>query len=75
MVRWILVGWMVLVFPIGWIISHLILGLLYFGLFTPMAAWFRWRGRDPLRRRILNVESYWCPKETPTDLRRYFKQY
>lgn len=76
MVRWIFVGWMMLAFPIGWVISQLMLGLLYFGIFTPVAAWFRLRGRDELRRhKPAGAATYWQEKETPTDVRRYFRQY
>jgi hypothetical protein len=75
LVRWIFVGWMILAFPIGWLISHVLLAILYFGIFTPFATWFRLRGRDALRRRPCQCESYWQPKETPTDVRRYFLQY
>ena len=33
-------------------------------------------GRDPLHRaRRPEVKSYWAPKPTPVDLRRYFKQF
>lgn len=75
-VRPIFVGWVILAFPIGWLVSNLALGLLYFGLFTPMALFFRLIGRDPLRRRARPpVESYFQPRTTPTDLRSYLRQY
>jgi hypothetical protein len=75
-VRFIYVGWMVLAFPIGWTISQVMLALMFFGLFTPFGLVFRLIGRDPLQRtRRLNQESYWEPKPTPTDLKRYFKQF
>jgi hypothetical protein len=61
--------------PIGWLISLLMLGLIYFGVITPFAAWFRLRGRDALRRKPQSVQSYWQTKEAPTTVRRYFKQY
>jgi Saxitoxin biosynthesis operon protein SxtJ len=74
--RPIYVGWMVLAFPIGWTISQLMLGLMFFGLFTPIGLVFRLIGRDPLQRaRRDGVESYWTPKPAPADLRRYFKQF
>jgi hypothetical protein len=76
--RWVgpvYVGWMVLAFPIGWTVSHLVLALVYFGLFTPLALFFRIRGRDPLRRRRdPGAASYYIPKE-PADAASYFRQY
>jgi hypothetical protein len=72
----IYVAWMVLAFPIGWTISLLMLGLMYYGLFTPIALVFRLIGRDALERtRRPEVATYWAPKATPTDPRRYFKQF
>ena len=74
-VRWIFVGWMVLVFPIGWLISQSLLVIVYFVFLTPLALVFRLAGRDILRRRRLSLESYWLPKDTPSDVARYFRQY
>ena len=75
-VRFIYVGWMVLAFPIGWTVSQVMLALMFFGLFAPFGLVFRLIGRDPLQRtRPSGRESYWEPKPTPTDLKRYFKQF
>ena len=72
----IFVGWTVLAFPIGWIVSNVILAALYFGLFTPVALVFRLTGRDALQlRRRTSTPSYWAKKPTPTDKRRYFRQF
>ncbi len=74
--RPIYVAWMVLAFPIGWTISQLILALMFYGLFTPIGLIFRIIGRDSLHRaRQPGLESYWTPKPTPADPRRYFKQF
>ena len=75
-VRLIYVGWMVLAFPIGWTISQIILAVMFFGLFAPIALVFRLLGRDPLdRTRRPDRESYWAPKPASADLSRYFKQF
>ena len=74
--RPIYVAWMVLAFPIGWTVSQVILAILFYGLFTPIGLIFRLMGRDPLHRsRQPALESYWSPKVTPADPRRYFKQF
>ena len=74
--RPIYVAWMVLAFPIGWTISQIILALMFYGLFTPIGLIFRIIGRDPLHRaRQPGLESYWSPKTTPADPRRYFRQF
>ena len=75
-VRWLFVGWMVAAFPIGWLISWLTLLLMYYGIITPVALFFRIRGRDLLRRKPTAAPtSFWLPKETPEDVRSYFRQY
>jgi hypothetical protein len=75
-VRWIFVVWMILAFPVGWTISRALLGFLFFGVFTPVALLLRLRGRDALGLRPPPaVDSYWTPKPTVTDPRRYFRQF
>jgi len=76
MIRWLFVSWMVVAFPIGWTISQLMVGLMFYGIITPVALLFRVRGRDPLcRKPKMDATTYWSAKETPTDVRRYLRQY
>jgi len=75
-IRWLFVGSIVLVFPLGWMVSQLTLLLMYYAVFTPVALCFRCLGRDALGRRSRpESASYWTAKEQPRDLRRYFRQY
>ncbi|HEX3870744.1 MAG TPA: SxtJ family membrane protein [Pirellulales bacterium] len=72
----IFVGWMVAVFPIGWLVSRVVLSLVFFALFTPIAILFRLSGRDPLRlRRKPAGQSYWHPKPMSTSPASYFRQF
>jgi hypothetical protein len=75
-VRWIFVGWMVLAFPIGWVISGLMLLLMFYCVLTPVAVVFRIRGRDLLKRkRAPEGNTFWTPKAPPQDIRSYLRQY
>lgn len=66
----------VLAFPIGWVVSQLMLLLMYYAVMTPVGLLLRLRGRDALgRRKGSPGESYWKPKPVVTDVRRYFRQY
>jgi hypothetical protein len=66
---------MLAVFPLGWVISHGVLAVLYFGLFTPLAVVFRFRGRDALQRKFCpDQDSYWQERPRP-ETRRYFRQF
>lgn len=75
-VRWLYVAAMALAFPVGWVVSLLLLAVMYFLIITPVALYFRLRGRDLLGLRPQpGRESFWVPKQMPDDIRRYFKQY
>jgi len=41
--------WMIATWPLRWLVSHLALGLVYFGVVTPIGWLMRFRGHDPLR--------------------------
>ena len=73
--RWIFVGWMVAVFPIGWVVSRIILGLMFYGAFTPIALIFRLKKRDTLQRRPHQATTYWSEKDAPSDVRNYYRQF
>ena len=71
----VFVGWMVLVYPVGWLASHLLLACVYYGLFTPLGLFFRVIGRDVLGRRFRrDQDSYWAVKPGAEDVRSYFRQ-
>jgi hypothetical protein len=75
-IRPFFLGWMGLTQPIAWAISHLLLGCLLYGLFTPVGVLFRIIGRDALAvRRSAAQTSYWTRRGPTTDLRRYFRQF
>jgi hypothetical protein len=71
----VFVGWMILVFPIGWLVSHLILVLVFWGIFLPVGLVLRISGHDPLRLKKPKGTTYWENKTQQTNLRRYLKQF
>ena len=72
----IYVGWMYAAFPIGWTISHLLMGAIYYLAVTPIALIMRATGRDPLNRQFdRSAKTYWTPHERSDDIGRYFRQY
>lgn len=63
-----------LTYPIGWIMSYVILLLLYYAVITPIGVLMR-MFYDPLERAFdTKSESYWFPRESP-EPRRYFRQF
>ena len=72
----IFTAWMTLAFPLGWMISRLLLGALYFGVFTPIALVFRLRSRDVLWiQRKSPAGSYWTSRIRPNRASDYLRQF
>ena len=56
-------GWMGMSFAMGFFMTHLILALMYYLVFTPVALVMRASGKDPLRlKHDRNVKSYWIKR-------------
>jgi len=72
--RPVFVGWMVLVFPVSWLTSHLILASLFYCMFAPLGLFFKLIGRDFLARGRPNQDTYWVAKPSAEDVRSYFRQ-
>ena len=76
LIHGVYVVWMALAFPIGFVISHLAMGLVYYGLFTPLGLAMRLFGRDPMQLRPNpHAKSYWKRRPDTTDSKRYFRQF
>jgi hypothetical protein len=74
--RIIYLGLTLVTLPIGLVISHVLLAVLYFLLITPMGLLFRLIGRDLMHRKFdVDTKSYWHPRDTPKDIERYFRQF
>lgn len=72
----VFVGLSLITAPIGMVVGELVMLLLFFVVFTPIALVFRGIGRDALERRFdPKASTYWRPKSQPSDVRRYFRQY
>jgi len=62
--------------PIGLVVSHLILGLVYYAVLTPIGLVLRLCSYDPMKRRLdPEAESYWVPREQEEDIEGYFRQF
>jgi len=66
----------VLAFPIGFLVSHVVLAVLFFGILTPVGLLLRLLGYDPLDRAFRKERrSYWADLPEPTRRRDYFRQF
>jgi hypothetical protein len=63
-------------YPIGFVVSMLVLTVLFFVVITPMAFLLKLAGNDPLsRRRDAAAGSYWVDARPPRPKEDYFRQY
>ena len=72
----VFVGLMVATWPIGWVVSHVALGLLFYGVITPIGLVMRLAGRDPMTRRFdRSAETYWETYNPDRGMGRYLRQF
>jgi hypothetical protein len=66
----------VLAFPIGFLVSHVVLAVLFFGILTPVGLLLRLVRHDPLDRAFQkDRKSYWVDLPEGTRQRDYFRQF
>lgn len=74
--RPIYLAWTYAMFPIGWLVSHLVLAAVFYLVVTPIGVVMRLLGRDPLQRRFdPSANTYWVPHDPGEDVTRYFRQF
>ncbi|MEM7199918.1 MAG: SxtJ family membrane protein [Planctomycetota bacterium] len=72
----VFIALMVVSLPIGWVISNVLLGAIYFGMFMPVGLLFRATGRDKLNRQPdPSVDSYWHVRDKPRAPASYLRLY
>jgi len=58
--------WVTLGVWLGRAVSPIALGVLFYGVLTPLGAVMRLTGKDPLRLKLdSRADSYWIPREAP----------
>jgi hypothetical protein len=57
--------WMRFGLLIGLIVSPIVLGIIFFGMFTPIAMLMRLSGRDELRLKFSHKVSHWITRSEP----------
>tara|TARA_B100000963_G_C22610617_1_gene664657 strand:- start:1052 stop:1468 length:417 start_codon:yes stop_codon:yes gene_type:complete len=66
----------IVAFPIGFIISNIILAVIFYGIISPVAIIFKVFRRDALNRKIEpESTSYWILREEKSPVSQRFKQY
>ena len=74
--RSVYISWMTAAAPIGWSITALLLGVVFYLILTPTGLLIRLFGRDPMQRRFdVSADSYWIHRTGKRPLRGYFRQF
>lgn len=74
--RPIFVGWSAVTYPIGWLVSHAVLAVVFYLVITPIGVVLRRVSRDPLDRRFEPTRpSYWTERHGVPAVGRYFRQF
>ena len=67
--------WMRFGLLLGIIISPIVLGSIFFGLFTPFAFLMRFCGRDELRLKFRDKTTYWIERDVPVQADSFKNQF
>ena len=67
--------WMRFGVLLGMIVSPIVLGIIFFGLFTPIAIFMRVSGRDELRLKFTCKASHWIPRREPITSESFKQQF
>lgn len=74
--RPIFLAWMCAAFPIGWVVSHLLLGAVFYLVIAPLGLVMRLAGRDKLKLQFdPEAKSYWTRRPPTPPASRYFRQF
>ena len=72
----IYVGLSIVAFPIGFVLSYVIMATLFYVVIAPVGFVMRLFGMDPMDRRFLpQATTYWVEARRPRAKADYFKQY
>lgn len=76
LVRWLYIGSAVVTYPIGWVISHVVLAAVFYLVLTPIALVLRLARRDVLKLRD-NPEhdTLWTERRSAPEPDRYLRQF
>jgi protein-S-isoprenylcysteine O-methyltransferase Ste14 len=70
------VGWICAFYPLGWLLSHVALAVVYYVVLTPIGLVRRLVGGDPLRRRFdRDADTYWIERAKPPDKASYLRPF
>ena len=77
--RWLrlpFLGLQYVAYPIGFVLSYVLMAVVYFGVVTPVGLLVRTFRGDPLERKFdSEATTYWTSRKGPSSVERYFRPY
>lgn len=74
--RWVYLGLCYATWPVGVVVSFVVLAGVYYLVFTPIGLAMRLCGYDPMRRRLdRGASSYWQRRQAADKMSRYFDSF
>ena len=67
--------WMRFGLVLGMIVSPIVLGIIFFGMFAPIALLMRMSGRDELRLKLKDKSSHWISRNEPIKSKSFKNQF
>jgi len=75
-IRVVYVVWMAAVFPIGFVVSNVVLAVVFYGVVWPIGLLTKLTDRNALQSGLdRETKTYWNVRQSVKDPRRYFRQY
>jgi hypothetical protein len=66
----------VVTYPIGFVLSYVVMALIFYGVIVPIGLVFKIVGRDAMCRRFdASARTYWIRRRPPDSVKRYFRQF
>jgi hypothetical protein len=75
------VGLMIVNYPIGWVVTHIVMAFIFYCVVTPVGVIMRLSGRDPMERTFdRTAKTYWKRRRQESEsvvggTSRYFRQF
>ena len=74
--KWLFIALSVAAYPIGFVLSYVIMGTLFFAIITPTGLVMRALGKDPLEKRFKSdASTYWSQCRAKRQSASYFRQF